>query len=108
MLDFLFMEALPIPKPIKKTDKGIAAQLRELRGSFSVYFEDVSRRTIYTTARRLGFLAVTRTEGDGLRVWRGRPIMGGTFIGNVPEDTPCGEDLEENEFVVEMDEGFGG
>jgi hypothetical protein len=68
------MEAKAIPKPTKKTDKGIAAKLRELHGSFSEYFEGVSRRTIYSTARRIGFKAITRTEGEGLRVWRGEPV----------------------------------
>lgn len=69
------MERLSIPKPVKKNDKNIAGRLRELNGHLSAYFEGVSRRTIYTTARRIGFIAVTRTEGNGLRVWRGDTIV---------------------------------
>lgn len=65
------LETKPIPPPMKPTDKGITSQLRELHGLLSLYLEGVTRRTIYTSARRLGWKAITRTEGKGIRVWRG-------------------------------------
>jgi hypothetical protein len=61
-------KGIPIPKTSGRV--GIASAFRAMKVNDSIHLNGTQARNAFTYARQAGIKITTRTDGNGVRIWR--------------------------------------